>query len=194
MRLHFRITGLSDRDIEVERRGNAARPSVPAAKLLLWTAIAGAVVYSVGTLAPERKVEAILASKLLVITDTSGSMRGTEFLLNKQLEHLGNAGVSLRRGTALGFGVSVTGWNENFLHQLQQALAANQELDAVYLFSDFTYMDEPIDGSDGAGYEELNQILSRRGLRLYLGTVRDQPPPMLVESAAQSGGGVITSE
>jgi hypothetical protein len=43
---------------------------------------------------------------------------------------------------------------------------------------------------DDAGFERLRQLLGGRR-RLYLGTVKNQPPEKLIDIARGSGGGLI---
>ena len=66
-------------------------------------------------------------------------------------------------------------------------------MDTIYAFSDFDiYYDDDLTWfSDNTGYEQLERLLTENKLRLYLGTVKNQPPLKLVMIARRSGGGLI---
>lgn len=191
---HFKVDGLTEENLR--RWKKPTEPSVLTAPLLAWTAAAAIAVYSVGTLntIALMNIEAIRSKNLLVIRDVSGSMKGTEKKLQGQIARLKDSGVLVDELTADGFGVSTAGNSRNLLNRLKEGLRANLNVDAVYVFSDFTYIDEPIDGNNEAGYQQLRELLTGRKLRLYLGTVRDQPSDELIAIAWGSGGGMINSK
>ena len=192
--IQFKADGFTEED--VRRWKKLTQTSVFAGPILGWTGLFAVAVYSLGTLTPVALFnrEAVISKRLYIIRDVSGSMGGTEQRLQRLLEHLKESGVIVDRRTADGFGVSTTGNSRNLLNQLKEGLKGDSDVDAVYVFSDFTYIDEPIDGSNDAGYQQLRQLLRDRGIRLYLGTVRAQPPKKMVDIAEQSGGGMIESK
>ena len=192
--LQFKADGFTEEDARRWKR--LTQTSVIAGPILWWTGIFAVAIYSLGTLTPVALIngEAVISKRLYIIRDVSGSMGGTEQRLQRLLAQLKESGVIVDGRTADGFGVSTTGNSRNLLNQLKEGLKGDSDVDAVYVFSDFTYIDEPIDGSNDAGYQQLRQLLRDRGIRLYLGTVRAKPPKKMVDIAEQSGGGMIESK
>jgi len=213
--LHFRVAGLTEKDVQRWRK--LTQPSVITAKILAGTMIAATVIYAVGALGPialidgevirarnalvimddSRSIgEVIRAQKVLVIVDISGSMLDSEdqSKLQRQLEQLGDMGMLTDKRTASGFGVSTTANDYNLLNQLERGLEANPNVDAVYAFSDFEVVDKSYWKSDRQGYKHLRELLRKQRLRLYLGTVKYQPPNELIRVAKESGGGVIVNK
>ena len=135
-------------------------------------------------------------TNVLLLVDTSGSMRGTEAILSNRTTDLQKAGITVaNRSNTDGFGFSATGPANNGLHVLEQALQTHPDVDAIYLFSDFDPTNEPYksDFNDPAGYARLRDLLRQGRRRLYLGTVRLKPPEPLVRIALESGGDLISS-
>jgi hypothetical protein len=143
---------------------------------------------------------AFTASNVIVLVDTSDSMKGTDTILNRHLDQLRNTRVSVGNPSDVkGFGFSTTGPPDNALHVLEQALQKNSAADAIYLFSDFYPPNDapdayPPNKDDGAGYERLRKLLQEGHRRLYLGTVRNLPDRQLVRIARESGGNLIESK
>ncbi len=191
---------------------------------LLWSAIAVIAVYVVRAprTAVIAGVP-VTARDVLVIRDVSGSMEGTKEKLAKQLEQLRQAHIPTSREVRVsGFGVSKTGCRSNLLKTVEAAVGEQPEpvdprhlafcdsveayfklqkqvvkpssLDAVYVFSDFQVVDDPIDGSDPAGYQRLQELLRRHAVRIYLSTVRNAPDEEFVRIANASGGKLIRSQ
>jgi hypothetical protein len=133
------------------------------------------------------------ARKVIIMVDRSGSMGGTESRLAAQLELLRGAGIvaeNLYR--TRGFGLSPLGNPDNLLYPLKDALRQTPDADAIYVFSDFSHDAEwVVDGSDEAGYQQLREMLTEHRMRLYLGTVSDDPSSEFAAIASNSGGAVI---
>lgn len=116
-------------------------------------------------------------------------MRGTEQRLADLKMELKNAGIEITTRRLRGLGVSRSGTRDNLLYQVERALAENPALDSIYAFSDFALNEEGYWLSDREGFSELERLLTQRGARLYLGSVRLAPPGALLAVAYASGGG-----
>lgn len=192
---HFRVDGLTEENVRRWRR--RTRPTAISATVLLWTTAVAVGIYSVRASTPTALVQVLTPTtkNVLVMVDASGSMKGTEEILKKQLAQVEALGVLVERHTTRGFGVSMTGDRRTpLLERLEATLQANPNVDAIYVVSDFSKKTPRWDESNEAGYQRLRQILQERRLRMYLGTVRDDPPRELAEIARQSGGDVIESK
>lgn len=203
--LLFRINGVTRR--RSRRFRKVAQQSIPIAKIATWFISVGIGTYVVGIVLPY--MAAIIASShmdsniavikgvpvigthVVLIRDTSGSMAGTEEELQKQIVKLKALGMMIEQLYAQGFGVSRAGSRKNLLHQIEKALKASPHLDVIYAFSDFEEVRSQAWRSDPDGYSDLEMLLTQRGVRLYLGTVRYSPSPYLLEIVRKSGGGII---
>lgn len=187
-RLHFTIEGFTERDRkEWESR---IHPSFNKPKILLLSLVVVGVIY---TVVPVNLRSMIRANNVLIITDNSASMTGTELTLERQLFYLRKNGNISEELEAVGFGVSLTADSRNLLNQIRTALNLNSDIDAIYAFSDFEVVNESYWISDTNGYEELRRLLRESEARLYLGTVRYMPVPELISIARESGGKVISA-
>ncbi len=207
----FRADGLSEDDVRQWHKHTG--PSIRALNVLIWTVVV-AVVYSAGTSTRIALVDGqparfqrgavvlgereslgniIRAQSALLIVDRSGSMLTAERQgkLQRQLNQLRAAGTSLSERPAQGFGVSATEDDRNLLNQLEQGLSSSPNAEAIYAFSDFENSGDSYWKSDAAGFERLRDLLSRRKIRLYLGSVQYTPDAELARIARESGGGVI---
>lgn len=199
--LRFQINGITRRQARRLRR--LTQPPNAAVRICAWLVAGGISVYGIGTVLPNIAAivsgspSAVIHGKLflgnhvLLIRDGSRSMRGTEKNLQKQIDKLKASGMAIEGREGRGFGVSRKGSRDNLLHQVEAAIQANPDLDTVYAFSDFEVIDRSYWKSDRAGYRQLETLLVRHGVRLYLGTVRYPPPTELVVIARESGGGLI---
>jgi hypothetical protein len=132
------------------------------------------------------------ARNVLLLLDVSFSMGGTKATLDRQIEQMLKAGITIdARSESWGFGFNLAD-PYNALNKLEAALRTNPAVDAIYLFSDF----DPgaLDYSDEAGYARLRQLLREGRRRLYLGTVRLEPDARLLQIARESRGGLITEK
>jgi hypothetical protein len=131
---------------------------------------------------------------VILIPDTSGSMSdpARRQTLQDQIARLKASGMAILEGRGLaGFGVSKAKHPDSLLFEVERALQAHQEADTIYAFSDFEVTGSHYWQSDAEGYEQLGKILSDRRVRLYIGTVKYQPPGELLKIARESGGGLI---
>lgn len=192
LEIHFRVEGLTDQQQHGQRTRSASLSLGVAAAVL--TAL---VIYAARPPAPLALADAIppATRTVIVVTDNSGSMAGTEPLLKRDLDAIEARRIPVARYNVPGFGIAVRadGRPTYMLATLETAVTQNPAADVVYLFSDFSYRSEEVDGSNTAGYERLRALLVKRGVRLYLGTVRDEPPRDHVMAARDSGGDTITS-
>ena len=202
--IDFQIKGLTVHDRRrwkkaTESGGTVALiPGLPAIslKLIGWILITVAVAYVLAPINPTAQIgdRAVSAKAVLVMNDRSGSMRGQDLQakLAALIATLKASNMKVVTDSARGFGVADKGAWDNLLHELQDALKAYPDIDAVYVFSDFTKDFEfAVDGDDQAGYQIFHELLNKYQLRLYLGTVKDPPRRQMVEIAIASGGGMI---
>jgi hypothetical protein len=165
-------------------------------KIVVWTTLAFAGLYALdGTYSLIENDPGMIRSRLvtatnvIILPDDSGSMGDKQEQLQALVSKLKPNEVNPENKTD-GGGFSSTGPANNSLHKLETALRANPAADAVFVFSDFEFGDYPADVHDDAGFERLRQLLGGRR-RLYLGTVKNQPPEKLIDIARGSGGGLI---
>ena len=171
-------------------------PGFPAMslKMLVWAVVAIAIFYVVGHITPIVEIDGLVvrAKSVLVMKDRSGSMSGTEEKLDALIAIFKDSNINVVIDSARGFGVSTDGDSDNLLYELQDALKANSDIDAVYVFSDFNKNFEySVDGDNPDGYQKLRKLLDTYQLRLYLGTVTDPPRKEMIEIAIASGGNMI---
>jgi hypothetical protein len=196
----FRTTGGDRRRLERElaQRGIQPRPEGVVARVLQWArrsplhtvACTVGVLALVSSIHPPTPDERVIARNLLVFTDTSGSMVGTEASMASELDALKAYGVEMSAAIGgPGFGVRHDK-PENFLARLRTAVNGSTA-DAVYLVSDFDVMNDEVDTDNAEGLTELRQILRDRRMRLYLRTVRYRPSPGMLGVARESGGDYI---
>ncbi|MCH8829565.1 MAG: hypothetical protein IID45_08315 [Planctomycetes bacterium] len=115
--------------------------------------------------------------------------------LETQIETLERSGMKVDQITVNGFGVKEAR-DDNLLHAIEESLLAKPKPDAIYAFSDFIRLDGEGQvlaywASDDAGWTELERLLETHRVRLYLGTVRDEPVSRLEKIARKSGGGLV---
>lgn len=133
----------------------------------------------------------LIATRVLVLRDGSGSMGGTGPTLAAQMSAAFAAGIDVvGELQTWGFGFTAAGDERNALRTLERGLPG-LDVDAIYLFSDFDNQTSSLDDSDTDGYNRLQALLAADGIRLYLSTVRRDPESGLVEIAERSGGGLI---
>jgi hypothetical protein len=198
----FRIRGLDEQSI---RRPRQRAPQT-------WTSIVVPVVAAVwlagsspGTVAPDVPVEVgaadssepgsvVLGSRVLIVADNSGSMRNDTRRIRVRDEQV----ASLSRAhNVVGDLVWTDGWaissrkpRFSFLQPLEDAVAREQAVEAVYFISDFDVSDD-VD-NDMEGLQRLRGLLGDRHIRLYLSTVNQPVPAPYAQLAGESGGLVIS--
>ncbi len=194
--LYFKIKGLTKK--KSRRWPKHTQPSVVTSNIIAWCAVAATVVYSTGAMTHKAEIDGmtIKGTKVLVIEDVSGSMNsGRRNKLEKHRTNLKKSGMVLNKENnygAHGLGVS-NKYNNNLLKNIENGLGKDSEVDTIYAFSDFQASGDSWK-SDETGYQRLEELLSEKGVRLYLGTVEHDPPEKLTEIAKKSGGGLITSK
>ena len=189
VRIEFRVTGATEDDTRQWRGLNHSLG--PRIKLAMAGAAAAILIYTFSS--PRTAVigdTPVVARNIIAMVDTSGSMKGRETERDAQLLALERSGMVVGRHAIGGAGVSSVGAGTNLLKQLLPVLQARTEVDALYVFSDFTVIDDQ-DTNDEAGLQRLRGELKKRGLKLYLSTVNQKPAKELIEIAVESGGGVI---
>ena len=123
---------------------------------LVCLAIAGMAAYGVDS-KPVARIAGteVVATRVLVLSDRSGSMGGTEETLANQKAAALAAGIGMvAELETAGFGFSPSGSEQNALRTLERALPG-LDVDAVYLFSDFDNQTGSLDDSDTDGYNRL---------------------------------------
>jgi hypothetical protein len=189
----FRVHGLTEEELRRWRRLN--RRFTLSGSVMVWAAALVAIAYLSHSTTPVMiESTEFKGRSVMVIEDNSGSMKENDrqAKLKAQLDQLQAAGVDISgHHTSVGFGARFGGAQDNLLNSLKKALSSDPAIDTIYVFSDFD--PGPADESDEAGYLELRRILGERGLRLYLGTVDQEPSNEFVTIARESGGDVIKS-
>jgi hypothetical protein len=163
-------------------------------RVLVVAAVAAAIVYSMD-MRPTADIAdtPVVASRVLVLRDTSGSMDNTGPILANQMRAALVAGIEVVASVETkGFGFSAAGDGTNALLTLTRVLPG-LDVDALYLFSDYDNQTGSLDNLDADGLMRLERLLADRRIRLYLATVRHTPEPALVAAAVRSGGGVIAT-
>ena len=219
--LLFRVTGITRKRRKKLQwqidSSIASHVNIVSTQALAFLAVGGVSIYGLGTVLPEMttillespnplntlgktivipdKKKPIIATSILLIRDRSGSMLDKQTQLNDQVEKLKQGGIKVldeNQYAVSGLGVNTTS-PDNLLGAIEKALQfrVNSQVDAIYAFSDFDIYDSPNWSSDEAGYQQLERLLSVNKIRLYLGTVANQPPMRLVTIARRSGGGLI---
>jgi hypothetical protein len=144
--------------------------------------------------------EAISASSVLVLHDSSGSMNtgARQQTLAAHLASLEASGVTIAGKLRItGFGISPSHVSARpdvlIAPGALQALSSTSSrgFDAVYLFSDFDVQTATVDESSVEGYRSFARLLARAGARLYLASVSVPPPPAMLVLAVDSGGGLV---
>ena len=119
---------------------------------------------------------------------------------NARIDLLTRAGMSVERAGARNVARRSTGGFVGALNQIDdliaasdapsrvsQELAQHPDVDAVYVMSNFS-------GSDDRDRPaQLQALIRKNGVRLYLDTADKQPSPELLALAKESGGGVLQS-
>lgn len=203
-RFAFQIEGLTEKhqrrwEHKAQSGGSLANiPGLPAIPLiwLKYAVVAISILYVVAPFTPTVEIggQAVSAKTVLVMKDRSGSMKGEDKKnkLKALSEIFKDSNINVLIDSARGFGVATDGDSDNLLYELQDALKANPDIDAVYVFSDFSKnIEYKVDGDNSAGYQNLRELLDTHQLRLYLGTVKDPPRNEMIEIAIASGGGLI---
>lgn len=187
-RLEFRIKGLTTghvRRFQRLRRPPGSWPiGLPSKGLILWPL---ALLVAYGLLGPPSVEigdggQRIKAREVLVLVDVSGSMNAHQGRKDAALASLRSAGIST--GDQVGIG----GSSSNILETIIDELAKRPRVDAIWIVSDFYDGSDLVKGSDTQRYDRLLRLLRRRGIRLYLSTVAQVPPPDHIRAARASGG------
>ncbi len=199
--LYFKINGLTKKRFNrwrIHKDPSVATSKIAASKIVAWCAVAATVVYSTGVMTNVAEIDGVTikGTNVLVVKDTSGSMDGSgrPAKLEKYLKDLKESGMEIKTGNGVtGFGVSASNSN-NLLGSIENGLKNNSNVDTIYAYSDFEATGDYSWSNDNEGYRRLEELLSEKGVRLYLGTVQYNPPERLSEIARNSGGDLITSK
>ena len=200
-RVEFRIVGLEESQTRrwPRRRGREWQWPTVAVVAVLWVAGAlpgpGQGAASGAADAARRDPGAVVrGDRVLILADNSGSMYEQDGALIRLRDF---HAASLRRQHAVVEATVLTpGWalrgadgNLSLVAPLEQALARQAEVDAIYFLSDFAYADDQV--SDVEGRSRLWRLLRGRGIRLYVASVDQPVPAAYVRMADQSGGSVL---
>ena len=199
-RVEFRVVGLEEPQTrrQPRRRGREWQWPTVAVVAVLW--VAGALPgpgqgAASGADAARRDAGAVVrGDRVLILADNSGSMYEQDgALIRVRDSHV----ASLRRQHAVVEATVLTpGWawrgadgNLSLVAPLEQALARQPEVDAIYFLSDFAYADDQV--SDVEGRSRLWRLLRERGIRFYVASVDQPVPAAYVRMADESGGAVL---
>ena len=118
----------------------------------------------------------VIGTSVLVLADNSGSMSGFISARNAMIQALREGGLAVTK-----VGVNTGGVDG----ELIQALKSNHQagMDAVYFFSDFA--------DDDPKLAVLRHFVLDNGLRLYAGTVQEDPGLKIRAVVDETGGAVI---
>lgn len=217
--LLFRVAGITrKRRKKLQRRINSSTfPTITtvSTKAFAFLILGGVSLYQLGLALPEMttsflgspslfnalgrnmvfiRSKPFVGTSVLLIRDQSRSMEDKQTQLDEQIAKLKQGGIEVldNNYAVSGLGVN-TKSSDNLLGAIETALKSkgNSPVDTIYAFSDFEVVSSSNWSSDDEGYQRLEKLLKENQVRLYLGTVKNQPPRKLVIIARQSGGGLI---
>jgi len=147
----------------------------------------------------------VLGQEIALVVDVSYSMDTTErqTILKTQIKIMEEKGMKIIKYEVYGMGTADNN-SKNLLKELRNIFSkrGKKSPDTIFGLSDFEKYDEsdpekkPLEywETPGKGYAELNEILTQKNVRLYLGSVKFLPSvvmPRLFSIAERSGGGEI---
>ena len=178
--------------------GSAATPTLalstaatlPSAALVILTAYISLHIYDAAVPKPLQLLdrtpvamiggEPVRSRDIIVLKDTSGSMGSKTHISDAMEANFRASGMELDSAE-----IDTGGVTSTLVQGLRESLQRNPDADAVYYFSDFN------DGTDPTQFEELRKVLEENDLKLFLGTVEEEPDPLVIALADSSGGKLI---
>lgn len=179
-RLDLHISGLNEDDL---RRWPSHTPHNPGRALLVKLILFTVLCWVAPKLVPESSVEQggkiVRGNRILLIQDTSGSMKGYQATVDQRLATLRAAGMYSDVACRL-----LDNEFPDFVDCVE-GQARREDIDGLYVFADFRW------GWTPEGLRRVTQALEPTGWRLYLETIGIDPAPELMRLVEPSGGAMI---